>query len=246
MWPDNVRPISGWSEIVVTVAPTSDPDDPDKVPCTISLGDDTVYGGVLDTTSGVLTVTHGLSQIYATWNWSKSNSYPGGFYVDARNVLCYKPSTPFICSHAKSVSTIGEYVNGTCYCDNSLNFRLMSAADTIQDWKDYITAQANANAPITICYELDDAHKQTIQLSETEIKTLFGQNNIYADCGDITVTYKVWPAEESDQNDPLGLSIQPLDLPDTLQPSVLDPDVIDMLDLQPLDTEPEAEIDTDI
>ena len=103
---------------------------------------------------------------------------------------------------------------------------------------------ATPTAGAQVVYPLTEP--QTVTLDPVTINTILGENNIYADCGDITVTYKDWPAEESDQDNLLGLSIQPLNPPDTLQPSVLDPDVIDMLDLQPLDTEPEAEIDADI
>ena len=154
-------------------------------PYTISL-EDTVYGGMLDVTTGVLTVTHG-------------------------NIASYD----------------GETIN--------------------EPWISSMDVYESGATPTTgaqVVYPLIEP--LTVTLDPVTINPVFGPNNIFADCGDITVTYKDWPAEESDQDELLGLSIQPLNPPDTLQPSVLDPDVIDMLDIQPLDTEPEAEIDTDI
>lgn len=250
--PENVRPISGWSEIVVTVAPTSDPDDPDKVPYTISLGDDTVYGGVLDVTSGVLTITHKYQQILSSMITNNGKLSDSSLYLGVVGTLSDKKVgvDNFICNEFKVVpSERGDWTargrangvnvefgfpyDGIGVTDALTGAQMLPYART---WVD--------NNPLYICYELATA--QTITLDPLTINTIFGENNIYADCGDITVTYEDWPAEESDQDDLLGLSIQPLDPLDTLQPSVLDPDVIDMLDLQPLDTEPEAEIDTDI
>ena len=180
---ENICPISGFSEVDVVVSPTLDAGDGTTYP--ISL-DSTYYGGVLDVTSGVLTVTHGCSPISADWGWSKSSSYPGGFYFNAQSYLGYKPYNPIISSHAKTATTLSEYVKGTCYCDSTINFRLMTAESTVQDWEDFITAQANANTPITICYEL--ATPTTVQLTPTEVSTLLGQNNIWANSGDISVT----------------------------------------------------------
>lgn len=134
---------------------------------TISLGD-TYYGGVLDVTTGVLTVTHGYIASY------DGETLPGAWISD-RDV----------------------YAEGT-------------------------TPTAGAE----VVYEL--ATPIEITLTPEDITAnLMGVNNVWADSGDITVTYKDWPASE-DESDLLELS--PLNIPD------ITPDIGD--DLTPAIEEP--------
>ena len=67
--PDNERAISGHTQADVVVAPTSDPDDPDKTTHTIPFGQ-TVYGGSLEVETGVLTITFATATYDHTANWS--------------------------------------------------------------------------------------------------------------------------------------------------------------------------------
>ena len=154
---------------------------------TTSLGR-TVYGGSPDVVSGELVVDRGYTELSEDWYWVKSNSYAGGYYASCANVDGMKTITPFISSHAKTVTRLAEYFSGTCYCDNSINFRIMSETSTLQDWKDYIVAQRENGTPICICYEL--ATPQTYQLDPQTIDLLLGDNNVWTDCGSVEVTYK--------------------------------------------------------
>lgn len=101
----------------------------DRTAVTIPFGD-TIYGGSLDVTTGVLTV-----------QWANIASYGGetlpGEWISDRDV--YAPGT---------TPTTGAQV----------------------------------------CYKL--AESLTIQLSAQTIKTLKGQNNIWSDAGDVSVTWK--------------------------------------------------------
>lgn len=147
----------------------------------------TRYGGTLDVTNGVLTVDRGYTELSEDWYWVKSSSYAGGYYASCVNVDGMKANTPFISSHAKTATRIADYLFGTCYCDYSINFRIMSETSTLQDWKDYIVAQRNNGTPINICYEL--ATPQTISLTAQQIELLQGTNNVWADSGDVSVQY---------------------------------------------------------
>ena len=144
----------------------------------------TVYGGTLDVVSGVLTVDRGFAELSEDWAWRKSSAYPGGYIVN-RDVVpgTAKLSTPFVCSHAKTVTRTADYVFGTCYCDSSMNFRIMGESSTLQDWKDYIAAQRTAGTPVQICYYL--AAPQTYQLTPTEVRTIAGYNQVYSDAGPV-------------------------------------------------------------
>ena len=179
--PTNIRPISGRTGMTVTVQSGETQNEYSVTWETIA---GTVYGGTLDVVSGVLTVDRGFAELSEDWKWRKSSSYPGGYIVN-RDVVpgTAKFRIPFVCSHAKTVTQNENYVFGTCYCDVSLNFRIMGESSTIQDWKDYITAQRTAGTPVQICYYIDTP--QTYQLTGAEVRTLAGFNQIYSDAGPV-------------------------------------------------------------
>lgn len=146
-----------------------------------------IYGGTLEVETGVLTVTHkGVDLVDYMTSWTKSSTYLGGFYKTASN-FGFVGHTPFICSHAKTVTALGSYVFGTCYCDNSINIRIMPDNATVQDWYDYIQAQHNAGTPIVVCAKLSTP--QTYQLTPTQVTALLGVNNIWTDSGTVEVNY---------------------------------------------------------
>lgn len=154
--------------------------------------DGTRYGGTLDVGTGVLTVDRMYKELSSNIPWQKSSSYPGGFYSANMNFTEdgheIKVHTPFMCSHAKSVSAISEYVSGTCFMDNSVNIRIMSAGTTVAQWGEYLDAQKTAGTPVSCCFYVRNPY--TIQLTSQEVKTLLGQNNIWSDIGDTEVEYR--------------------------------------------------------
>lgn len=196
--PTNIRPISGWTQVNVWVKPTYDTS---LTPtATISLGQ-TVYGGTLDVLRGKLVIDRvyaNISQAYQAI-WTKSSSYSGGFYLGVPTLASVlglpplKSQTPFICSHAKTATTLAEYLPGTCYCDNSCNIRIMQASDTVNDWKAYLQEQEQAGTPVQACFML--ATPQEYDVSPQTIKTLLGTNNIWADAGEMAIEY--YPAAAS-------------------------------------------------
>ena len=90
--PDNVRPISGRTEVVTIVSPTTDAEDGNTY--TTSLGR-TVYGGTLDVVSGVLTVDRAMVTL------NGSESYWGNDPVTGTN---YYQFTAWIRSAKKGAS----------------------------------------------------------------------------------------------------------------------------------------------
>lgn len=157
----------------------------------------TVYGGTLDVVTGKLVVDRAYAELSEDWHWIKSTSYAGGYYTSA-TAQGAKRSTPFMCSHAQTAMNLSDYVYGTCYCDGSLNFRIMNENSTMQDWLDYIVAQRTNGTPINICYELEEP--QTYFLTRQEIALLEGQNNVWSDSGDVRVVYQ--------ESMPIGESIE--------------------------------------
>lgn len=158
----------------------------------------TVYGGTLNPLTGVLTVDRywwELSTVASQWN--KSSTYSGGFYTGGANYVWnwqqVKPNTPFLCSHAKTATTLSEYGanRNVCYMDNSINIRIMSDTATKQDWIDYLTAQKSAGTPVQICCYL--RNPVIIQLTPHQIRSLYGNNTIFADTGNVALEYWARP-----------------------------------------------------
>lgn len=163
---------------------------------TISFGS-TVYGGVLNVTTGVLTVTHGIVDMDSlNWTYNTSYSYPyftaqlpsdavgGGSIISGRKTL--------LCSEYLSIDNIKASV----FRSNNYNLKICQNPDTttrrilVQDsnFTDATTFKQNlTNDSAKLVYEL--ATPTEVQLTPTEVKTLLGQNNIWADTGEVEVTY---------------------------------------------------------
>ena len=155
----------------------------------------TVYGGTLDVTSGVLTVTMASVNL-SSLSWTRNTNYTVPFFW------------AFLSNSAPN-SDYGRY--GVCSCYNcttctsttkpwsqtplpsgSLIYALVGYAgdpavyirdDNCSD----VTELQSVIANQTLVYEL--ATPQTYQLTPTEVTTLLGQNNIWADTGDSSVEY---------------------------------------------------------
>jgi hypothetical protein len=187
--PTNVRPISGWTEEVITV--TDDLQNPTvthttTIPFTDGQGQSvTVYGGTLDVTSGVLTVDRVMVDL-GTLNWQYSVADVRFYY----NGLDYKrpPSgnvkANAICSEYPIVAfgsladkTISLYSNGYMYAKDS-NY------NSATDFKTALNG-------VQLVYEL--ATPTTFYTQPTAVKSLDGENNVSASTGDVDVEYQtVW------------------------------------------------------
>lgn len=184
--PDNVRPITGFTGLNIYRS-GEDTSDPLTIPVSWQSEAGGVYGGTLDALSGVLTTTHILIDLTDVTYWEKSSSYPGGFYSYTER-LGIKSFTPFICSHAKTATTLAQYVQGTCYCDGSINIRIMPEGSELTDWNTYRQEQSQNGTPVCIAGELRTP--QTVQLDPVTLSTLKGYNVIWTDTnGDNTIVY---------------------------------------------------------
>ena len=152
---------------------------------TIPLGQ-TVYGGNIDVTSGVLTVDRAMVDL-GTLNWLYS-SVRDFFYV---NLTGIKYSADMISDMYKSVgiktdSQMALEPTGTI--GQTANSEEIKIRNT-----DYTNATAfkTAMSGVQLCYEL--AAPLTIQLTPHEVRSLLGSNNIWADTGDTEATYRADP-----------------------------------------------------
>lgn len=176
--PSNVRPISGHSSITVTVASTSGGSGDDT---TVSLGR-TVYGGTLDVTTGVLTVTKAYKNLTTARNIS--GTYQGSiiYNVGSPETSDADFSKPFICNSLEYVGNnpySADWKYGTCINAGGTSFNLWIKDGAFVDVADATTYLGTH--PTEICYYL--ATPQTFTLTPTQVLTLLGQNYVSHDGG---------------------------------------------------------------
>jgi hypothetical protein len=182
--PDNVRPISGWDGCTVYRS-GADTSNPTTYPITFPSEAGTVYGGELDVTSGVLTVDRAMVDL-GTLTWSMISD-PGVFFT--LNVPAHETTAPICTKYAGAnpvQSNTGAYNKG----NNTTCFRISGDLRLYVRDDSYTSVEtfAESLAGVQLVYEL--ATPLTYQLTPTEVTTLLGTNNIWADTGDVKVWYK--------------------------------------------------------
>lgn len=153
----------------------------------------TVYGGTLDVTKGILTV----DRAFVTWNGSEDWVLSGGKKVRGniyalQNLIKRPASASEVLEGLQASYLTAQTDNATyqgtigisCQTNGVVGITLTGEATTVDAVKAYL-----AEHPLQVVYPL--ATPQTYTLTPTEIKTLLGENRIYADAGDATVEYRV-------------------------------------------------------
>ena len=189
--PDNVRPISGRTEVETVVSPTTSAED--GTTYTTALGR-TVYGGTLEQVGGELDDSYGYADL-GDWDWGYSASgstVSPYFYANVRS-LGLKRLGPFgttvhhiVCSNYATVARNTTYfVNGTICADGDANEvqQIQIKDDRFTD----ATSFKQAMSGVQLVYEL--ATPQTYQLTPTEVELLLGNNNVWSEDGEVSVTY---------------------------------------------------------
>ena len=153
---------------------------------TTSLGR-TVYGGTLDVVTGVLTVDRAM----VTYNGSENWRMETGAQYTGSNFYIAKPSGTgneydvFQSNITnKFTSSMSTAQDGVCISAGYFNCILgnILGINNVADFKTWLSSHN-----MQIVYPL--ATPQTYTLTGQEIETLVGQNNIWADSGDIVITY---------------------------------------------------------
>lgn len=183
--PENVRPISGWTEATLTHNDT---------PITLPFGQ-TVYGGTLDWTTGVLTVDRIYLRLTSSMD-IRSYSYSGSSGIFVNNILDdnYNRTDGF-CSHSRII-LLGEtpsILPGALMWIGSANksiywIRILDELgfSTIEEFKSWLDEQN-----VYVAYKSNS--QTSVQLTAQEILALSGTNTIYTDTGDTTVSGRADP-----------------------------------------------------
>lgn len=142
---------------------------------------ETIYGGTLNVSTGVLTITHGIVDLgnldwiyYTTYTYFQA-ILPARSAVNSEcwcDRYVYSPYSVGSVRPDKTINTGVPYFNPQ-------NLAVTVKDSTYTDATTFKTAMSGAQ----LVYEL--ATPTTIQLTPTEVRTLLGANNIFADTGDV-------------------------------------------------------------
>lgn len=169
--PENPLPISGWTgcNIYHSGEDTSDP-----TTYTIQLGD-TVYGGTLDVTTGVLTVTHILfNRNSSTMN--NDSAYPGWKGAGLKTIG-YTGS-----GYVNTSLNVGTQYAYNCSGNNDILFLGIGDYHLTQEEWQALALDIQIVIPLVTFIEIPIT-------PTTQIETLLGTNNIWADTGPVSVDY---------------------------------------------------------
>lgn len=155
----------------------------------------TVYGGTLDVTNGVLTVTWAMVDL-GSISWNVETAATGKFrtgtlssvsafsgklpkYTGDKICTCYKNAGRHDYTYYADASI--WYSNSSADYPGNNIIRLGDSTKANMSAADFKTAVTGQK----LCYELNTP--VTYQLTPQEVQTLLGQNNLWADTGDIEV-----------------------------------------------------------
>ena len=154
----------------------------------------TVYGGTVDATTGVLRVTHKYVEYDGSndENWMKFQSGSAAAFAMRIIVTDVKSDpyhTPVKSNRLKSITAASSWGSNDNWIAESGGQGIYTGIQTITTvdaWRTWLSEN-----PLQVVYEL--ATPTTGQLTPTEVRTLLGQNNVWADCGSVEVEYRADP-----------------------------------------------------
>ena len=153
----------------------------------------TVYGGTVDVVTGLLTVTHKAVDL-GTMTWTLSQASGTNYFrspVLSGAKIAVGGQTSAMCSAYKPISGVSlSYFlsqNNVAWTAPS-NISSYNPYAVIRDdrYSDAATFKT-AVSGVLLVYEL--ATPQTYNLTAQQVKLLTGQNHVWADTGDITITW---------------------------------------------------------
>ena len=183
----NICPISGWTGAQVSHS-GADRTNPTTYPITFPSEAGTVYGGELDVTNGVLTVDRAMITKNTADMNNTATDYPGWRNSGIKDIIG-AGFNGFVPHPIMNVGTVCG-ANTTASDGGIMMLPKAEYGKTQDEWKALaIDVQAVLPLETPITYTL----------TPTEIKSLLGDNNVWADAGDTTVTYRADTAKYIDK-----------------------------------------------
>lgn len=195
--PDNIRPITGWTSCNIYHS-GEDTSNPTVIPITFPSGAGTVYGGKLEINedgSGVLTVDKRLTvydgssdedirggssgaEFAFAYGTSGITEYTSSYKVADITTNYLKPVTQVSSWNAAGIISRVTSGRQSFFCRINAGSGTMTAAEA----RGYLQEH-----PLELLYNLETPVEYP--LTATQITTLLGTNNIWADTGNVEVTY---------------------------------------------------------
>lgn len=182
----NECPISGRTGLSGWVEDEYDPTEQPTFSVSWQTEAGTVYGGNVDVVTGVLTVDRRFTTIGdESVSVVSGSAYSNFQIVPTEGAL--RDNSDIVCI---SSAYLGKSFNGASASDDNIvfasggNIRIKDTSQASKTASQYKTD----NATVQIVYKL--ATPQTYQLTPQQISTLLGNNTVFVDTGDVSVTYQ--------------------------------------------------------
>ena len=182
--PSNPRPITGWSSIDLTHNGTTD---------TISLGQ-TVYGGSLNVTTGVLTIDKAQVDMGdLSWGYNTSYDYPYfGTSIPDDNIIYTEGELTIACEIYEALEgrkggtfrTTDNDGKITTISNGGINNRVALQDSLVTSVPDLKTKVGGYKLIYTLATPI------TANLTPVQVATVLGSNSIQANSGDVAVSYR--------------------------------------------------------
>ena len=184
--PDNVRPISGWDSVKITVSKGEESQD-----YTVTLPE-TIYDGTVDAVTGVGRKEWEFVEFDGTEDWYQNGEH--GYFLRAVTDIGPPGNRESISNIAvNSGSAITPIPDGKFntwsfsdkrgWCGFSISF-----ADSLDSWKSYLAAQASAGTPVQLAYKL--ATPEPFKVSQISIPSLGSENTFFTNGDNMDIIYK--------------------------------------------------------
>lgn len=144
----------------------------------------TVYGGTLDVVSGELTVD--MAYVSTTWG-ECTGAKDIGTTITRKTIILSEMFKSNIGSGFDGICSMCTYALGEAETPHYYLMVRQSGASITKYACIFLPNDTSEDQEIQIAYRIRDAH--TYQLSPTEIRTLLGDNIIWANTGETTVSY---------------------------------------------------------
>ena len=199
--PTNVRPISGWTGANIFVSPTtvSGNGKTYAVDWTTEAGE--VYGGTLDVLTGVLTVTHGCVDLGAlVYSVKQPWGIDGTFQIQGANNPAFAADLENTADRGVMLAICSRYQNvianggtyASVYNGQTTGFAVRPDTKAVAFYDPAFAGKTGTEIQTALTGQklvYLKASPVTYQLTPQAVTALAGTNNIWANCGDVTVEY---------------------------------------------------------
>ena len=179
----NIRPISGRTMANINANGTT-------IPIAFPTEAGTVYGGTLDVLTGELTIN--WIRFETTWGAGTSARAVGTTIIS--KIYTLPTMSKSSGKSGDSICNICSYALGNSETEHYYILWQQVGADFVTKATVYLPDETNDDQVIQIAYAVGTPETYHLDPQTLEqIKTQLGNNVIYADCGDVSVTYRADP-----------------------------------------------------